>query len=61
MEWYGEMGPLSQFSPASQRYQSTYLTLDNKLGKANFNIAIGKGANNFSEQWLLRFVFDAPF
>jgi hypothetical protein len=60
-EWYGEMGPLSHFVPASQRYQATYLALDNRVGKANLNFAIGKGANSLSERWLLRVVYDAPF
>jgi hypothetical protein len=61
VEHYSEFGPVNRFLPASERAQNTYLVLDGRIEKMDFNIGVGKGWTGPSDRVVFKAILGFNF
>lgn len=60
-EYYGSLGPLGDFLPASQQSQALYLAVDLDREPWAFNFGIGRGLNAATDRWTVKAIVEMPF
>lgn len=53
-EYFVESGPIAHTLPSQQRYELPMLVMDTRFGKSDFNIGVGKGRTNETDQWVIK-------
>jgi hypothetical protein len=54
LEYFVESGPIAHTLPSQQRYVLPMLAIDTRFGKSDFNIGVGKGRTNGTDQWVIK-------
>lgn len=60
-EYYNGMGKLHQRLPSDQQERSLFLVMDFERDPWVFNVGVGHGLNNASDDWTIKAIFEIPF
>ena len=60
MEHYGDLGQVNYPSP-NRQLQQTFAVVDVKNDELSFNAGVGRGWNDYSNQWTIKANFSFPF
>ena len=55
------MGRLDRRLPFDQQDRSLFLVMDFERDPWNFNVGIGHGLNNATDDWTVKAIFEIPF
>ena len=61
LEYYGEFGPLSHFSPADARGHALYAALDLEHKGYDVNFGVGRGLGENPDKWVAKAIIAFPF
>ncbi len=61
VEHYSEFGPANDFLRPSERAQNTYLVLDGRIAKMDFNVGVGKGWTTPSDRVVFKAILGFNF
>ncbi len=60
IEYYSELGPISNLDPYSEQQHTLYLALDIDRKPWNVNLGIGRGLTVATDRWTLKMIIDIP-
>ena len=60
VEYYVEGGPLRHLLPRQQRTEVGYLVWDGVVGKAGFNVGVGRRMTPASDRWVVKMIVSIP-
>jgi hypothetical protein len=61
IESYNELGPGNHFSGFNSESKIIYAVVDTEILGHELNAGIGRGLNNQSDQWVVKFIVNTPF
>ena len=61
LEYYNEKGSWHQFDQGSDQSKMLFLAADITKGPLPFNIGIGRGLNDNTDRWTVKFIFEIPW
>lgn len=61
LEYYVDGGPLRHRLPAHEQDRILYAAWDGRLGKSDFNAAVGRGLTDVADRWVVKAIFEFAF
>jgi hypothetical protein len=60
VEYYADLGPLSNFEPASEQQHTLYVAIDIDRKPWNINFGVGRGLTSSTDRWTVKMIIDIP-
>ena len=60
IEYYADLGPISNFDPYSEQKHTLFLAVDIDRKPWNVNLGIGRGLTASTDRWTLKMIIDIP-
>lgn len=61
IEQYSELGPVNKFLPGDQQEHATFLAIDGKVGKNDYNVGLGRGWGANADKWVIKGILGFSF